>query len=82
MRTPCSKLGRMYSRFSCTALGLPGRLTIRLLPRVPATARECMARGVLVISAKNKVRLLPALNIPMAQLEQAVSVLKDVCAGE
>jgi len=43
---------------------------------------ECMARGVLVISAKNKVRLLPALNIPMAQLEQAVSVLKDVCAGE
>jgi acetylornithine/N-succinyldiaminopimelate aminotransferase len=43
---------------------------------------DCMARGVLVISAKNKVRLLPALNIPMAQLEQAVSVLKDVCAGE
>ena len=33
MRTPCSKLGRMYSRFSCTALGLPGRLTIRVLPR-------------------------------------------------
>jgi acetylornithine/succinyldiaminopimelate/putrescine aminotransferase len=43
---------------------------------------DCMARGVLVISAKNKVRLLPALNIPMAQLEQAVSVLKDACAGE
>ena len=46
--------------------------------RFPVT----IARGVLVISAKNKVRLLPALNIPMAQLEQAVSVLKDVCAGE
>ena len=42
----------------------------------------CRERGVRVISATNKVRLLPALNIPMAQLEQAVSVLKDVCAGE
>ena len=43
---------------------------------------ECMARGVLVIKAKEKVRLLPALNIPMEQLRQAVAVLKDVCAGK
>ena len=40
----------------------------------------CAEQGVLVISAKNKVRLLPALNIPMAQLEQAIGVLKAVCA--
>ena len=40
----------------------------------------CAEQGVLVISAKNKVRLLPALNIPMAQLEQAIDVLKAVCA--
>lgn len=41
---------------------------------------ECMERGVLVIKAKEKVRLLPALNIPMELLERAVEVLKDVCA--
>ena len=40
----------------------------------------CAEQGVLVISAKNKVRLLPALNIPMAPLEQAIGVLKAVCA--
>lgn len=41
----------------------------------------CMEKGVLVIKAKNKVRLLPALNIPTELLEEAVSLLKEVCAG-
>ena len=41
---------------------------------------KCMERGVLVISAKSKVRLLPALNIPMPLLERAVAVLREVCA--
>ena len=65
---------------SVTGLGL--MLGVEPERPVKDVIADCMARGVLVISAKNKVRLLPALNIPMAQLEQAVSVLKDVCAGE
>lgn len=36
----------------------------------------CMEKGVLVIKAKNKVRLLPALNIPTEQLEQAIGIIK------
>ncbi|MCI6574921.1 MAG: aminotransferase class III-fold pyridoxal phosphate-dependent enzyme [Arcanobacterium sp.] len=40
----------------------------------------CQAAGVLVLTAKEKVRLLPALNIPMDLLAQAISVLKAVCA--
>jgi len=36
----------------------------------------CLEAGVLVLTAKNKVRLLPALNIPMEQLEKAVGILK------
>ncbi len=39
---------------------------------------KCMARGVLVIKAKHKVRLLPALNIPMELLEKAIKTLKEV----
>ena len=38
----------------------------------------CMERGVLVLSAHGKVRLLPALNIPMELLEKALDVLVDV----
>ena len=37
----------------------------------------CMQKGVLVIKAKNKVRLLPALNIPWEQLKTAIETLKE-----
>ena len=40
----------------------------------------CRARGVIVLSAKDKVRLLPALNIPMDELARAVTILKEVIA--
>ena len=39
----------------------------------------CMDNGVLVIKAKTKVRLLPALNIPWDLLEKAVKVIKEAC---
>lgn len=41
---------------------------------------ECLKRGVVVLSAKTKVRLLPALNIPQEQLEKAIGILKAVIA--
>ena len=47
MRTPCSRLGRMYSRFSFTAFGLPGRLTMSVLPRNTLAARLSIPRGVM-----------------------------------
>ena len=40
---------------------------------------KCMENGVLCLTAKDKVRLLPALNIPMDVLEKAVAVIKDAC---
>ena len=40
----------------------------------------CMEKGVLCLTAKDKVRLLPALNIPMEDLSRAVEIIKEVCA--
>ena len=39
-----------------------------------------LEKGVVVLTAKTKIRLLPALNIPKAQLEKAVGILKEVLA--
>lgn len=39
----------------------------------------CREKGVLVIKAKHKVRLLPALNIPWEQLEKAIKIIKEAC---
>ncbi|MBQ8322231.1 MAG: acetylornithine transaminase [Clostridia bacterium] len=43
--------------------------------------KECMARGILPIKAKNKLRLLPALNIPMQDLVRAITIIKEVAKG-
>ncbi|MBQ5973812.1 MAG: aminotransferase class III-fold pyridoxal phosphate-dependent enzyme, partial [Oscillospiraceae bacterium] len=42
---------------------------------------ELIGRGVLCLTAKDKVRLLPALNIPDDLLERAAGTILDVCAG-
>ena len=39
----------------------------------------CMEQGVLCLTAKDKLRLLPALNIPMEHLETAIAVIKAAC---
>ena len=39
----------------------------------------CTEHGVLCLTAKDKVRLLPALNIPMDVLKEAVAVIKEAC---
>ena len=41
----------------------------------------CMEKGVLVLNAHGKVRLLPALTIPMEQLKQAIDILVEVCGA-
>ncbi len=46
---------------------------------VAEVIKKCMDNGVLCLSAKDKVRLLPALNIPMESLKSAVAVIKNAC---
>ena len=41
----------------------------------------CMEKGVLFLTAKDKVRLLPALNIPFDILEKAIDILIGVCGA-
>ncbi len=42
--------------------------------------QKCMTQGVLCLTAKDRVRLLPALNIPMELVQKAVAVIKAACA--
>ncbi len=64
---------------SVTGLGL--MIGVKTIKPAKDVVAECMARGVLPLTAKDKVRLLPALNIPFDMLKNAIEVLKDVCAN-
>lgn len=41
-------------------------------------ANECLENGLLVLTAKTKVRLLPALNISYEELDKGLNILKEV----
>ena len=62
---------------SVTGMGL----MIGILPEKSAgeVIDLCREDGVLVIKAKDRVRLLPPLNIPKELLEKAVAVIKAAC---
>ncbi len=60
-----------------TGLGL--MLGIETKKDVNEVLKSCQKNGVLPIKAKNKLRLLPPLNIPFEDLEKAVEVIKNAC---
>ncbi len=43
-----------------------------------AVAQECLENGLLVLTAKTKIRLLPALNISKCELDRGLKILKEV----
>lgn len=61
-----------------TGLGL----MIGIKSQKPAiqVVNSCMEKGVLCLTAKDKIRLLPALNIPMDILAEAIEIMKSACA--
>ena len=62
---------------SVSGLGLMiGLKTVKPAAEVVAA---CMKNGVLCLTAKDKVRLLPALNIPDELLTKAVNVIRQAC---
>lgn len=63
---------------SVTGMGL--MLGIETEKDAGQVIQELREAGVLVLKAKNKVRLLPPLNISMQNLKKAVELIKKVCA--
>ena len=62
---------------SVSGMGL--MLGIKTKKPVKDVLNECMANGVLCLTAKDKLRLLPALNVPMDVLARAVDIIKAAC---
>ena len=75
----------LYDTFSAAAgvesvSGMGLMVGIKTAKPAAEVVAKCMENGVLCLTAKDKVRLLPALNIPMSDLTKAVEVIKEVIA--
>ena len=63
---------------SVSGLGL--MIGIKATKNADDVVSLCREKGVLVLKAKDKIRLLPPLSITYEQLEKAVNTIKEVCA--
>ncbi len=77
----CSKSAYIFNALkdargveSVTGMGL--MIGIKTTRPAKDVVNDCIAKGVLCLTAKDKIRLLPALNIPMPQLEKAIGILR------
>lgn len=71
-----SYLSKVKGVKSISGLGL--MLGIETDKDAKDAANECLKKGLLVLTAKNKIRLLPALNISQAELDEGLKILKEV----
>lgn len=62
---------------SVSGMGL--MIGIKTVKPAGEVLKACMDKGVLCLTAKDKVRLLPALNIPDDLLAEAIAVIKEAC---
>ena len=61
-----------------TGMGL--MLGLKTVKPASQVVKQCMEQGVLCLTAKDKLRLLPALNIPWDTLKKAAAIILDACA--
>lgn len=71
-----SYLSQVNGVKSISGMGL--MLGIETNKNAKDAANECLKKGLLVLTAKNKIRLLPALNISQAELDEGLKILKEV----
>lgn len=69
-------LGKIKGVKSISGMGL--MLGIETEKPAKEIATECLERGLLVLTAKTKIRLLPALNISKNELDKGLNILKEV----
>lgn len=61
---------------SITGMGL--MLGIETEKDAKEVANACLDNGLLVLTAKTKIRLLPALNISQKELDEGLNILKEI----
>ena len=72
----CSELSALDGVEEVTGMGL--MIGIKLKKNLAETMATCRDKGVLVLTAHDKMRLLPPLNIPFDVLKEAVEIIKEV----
>ena len=73
--------GKMEGIKSVTGMGLMIGLELES-KSTQKVIEECINRGLILLSAKEKIRLLPPLNISYEEIKEGLEILKQVLKGK
>ena len=62
---------------SVSGMGL--MLAVKTKKDAKEIVAKCMANGVLYLTAKDRIRMLPPLDIKKKSMEKAIRILKEAC---
>ena len=71
-----TQLGRIRNVIGVTGLGL--MIGLETTKSAREVAERCLERGLIVLTARNKVRLLPPLNVRKDEMDFALQILNEV----
>ena len=74
------KLSALDEVEAVTGLGLMIGISLRT-KKAPDVLKACLDKGLLVLTAKDRVRLLPPLTISRDELEAGAAILCEVLEG-
>ena len=74
------RLEKMQNVKSVSGLGF--MLGVEIDGDSKAVVNKCIEKGLLVLTAKTKIRLLPALNISYDEINAGLDILESVLKGE
>ena len=86
LRSVCNALDRIGAEYCLTddpqVIAVADRVLLPGVGEASTAMAKLQERGVLAIKAKDKLRLLPALNIPMELRQEAMDIIIDVVGEE
>ena len=73
-------LSKMNGVEEVTGKGLMIGLKLHPGVSVRAVAERCLQKGLMVLTAHDRIRLLPPLNITKAEMDEGLNILSEVLA--
>ena len=69
-------LGRIKNVLSVSGIGL--MIGLEISKKARESAEKCLERGLIVLTAKNKLRLLPPLTVSKGEMDAGLKILNEV----
>ena len=73
----CKKLSALPNITDVSGMGLMFGLSLKKNLKTGEIAKKCVENGLLILTAKEKLRIMPPLNISLEEIDKGLNILKE-----